>query len=201
MQTSSFSIDVTYKERQDKDSCHSNYPPVESIRTDDAVLKPPCRSPLVIIEALKIYIEGKVVCEIGSALGDIALKMKKYAEYVLGIEIDEERAEYSKKRGLDTRKGNALDLLPLPDKIDVYYMWMDPEPTRRIFSAIGNGIVIMAGELGYGAEEAEYARGLEVKVLDEIHAEYPRSRMIELKYDEGDGDRESGVLVLLVVEK
>lgn len=192
---------MIYPERQDNDGCYSNYPPVESVRDDDTVLKPPCRSPLVVIEALKAHIEGKVVCEIGSALGDIALKMKKYAKYVFGIEIDEERVEYSKKRGLDTRGGNALHMLPLPDKVDVYYMWMDPKPTRRIFDAIGNGVVIMAGELGYGAEKAGYARGIEVKVLDEIHAGNPGSRMIEVKYDEGDGDRESGVLVLLVVEK
>ena len=185
----------------DKYDCYSNYPPVESVRTDATVLRPPCRSPLVVIEALRPYIEGKVVCEIGSALGDIVLKMKKYAKYVLGIEIDEERAEYSKKRGLDTRYGNALDLLPLPDKVDVYYMWMDPKPTRRIFDAIENGIIIMAGELEYGAEQDGYARGIEVKVLDEIHAGNPGSQMFEIKYDEGDGDRESGVLVLLVVKK
>ncbi len=155
----------------------------------------------MVIEVLRPYIEGKVVCEIGSALGDIALKMKKYAKYVFGIEIDEERVEYSKSRGLDTRKGNALDVLPLPDKVDVYYMWMNPEPTRRIFDAIGNGVVIMAGELKYGAKQVGYARGSEVKVLDEIHAENPGSRMIEFKYDEGDGNRQSGVWVLLVVEK
>lgn len=186
---------------QDKYGCYSNYSPVESVRTDDTVLKPPCRSPLVIIEALRPYIQGQIVCEIGSALGDIALKMKIYAKYVIGIEIDKERAEYSRKRGLDTRNGDALDLLPLEDKVDVYYMWMDPKPTRRIFDAIGNGIVIMAGELGYEAERAGYARGIEVKVLDEIHAENPGSRIIEVKYDEGDGDRQSGVLVLLVVKK
>lgn len=186
---------------QDRDFCYSNYPPVESVGKDDTVLKPPCRSPLVVIEALRSYIEGKVVCEIGSALGDIALKMKSCAKYVFGIEIDEERAEYSKKRGLDTRYGDALNLLPLPDKVDVYYMWMDPKPTRRIFDAIGNGVVIMAGELGYEADKAGYARGIEVKVLDKIHEENPGSKMIEVKYDEGDGDRQSGVLVLLVVKK
>lgn len=78
---------------------------------------------------------------------------------------------------------------------------MDPELTRRIFDAIGNGVVIMAGELEYRARRAGYARGIEVKVLDEIHAENPGSRMIEFKYNEGDGERQSGVLVLLVVEK
>ena len=129
-------------------------------------------------------------------------QLKRYcAKYVLGIEIEEERVEYSKKRGLDTRYGNAIDLLPLPDKVDVYYMWMDPKDTRMIFDAIDNGVVIMAGELGYWAEQAGYARGFEVKVLDEIHAENPGSQMFEVKYDEGNGDRESGVLVLLVVKK
>lgn len=192
---------MIYPKKQDKEGCFSNYPPVESLRIDDTVLKPPCRSPLVVIEALRPYIERKVVCEIGSALGDISLKMKKYAKYVFGIEIDEERAQYSKKRGLDTRGGNALDMLPLLDKVDVYYMWMGPKSTRRIFDAIGNGVVIMAGELGYEAEKTGYARGEEVQILDEIHAENPGSKMIEFKYDEGDGYRESGILILLVVEK
>ncbi len=181
--------------------CYSNYSPVESVRTEDTVLKPPYRSPFAVIEALETYIEGKVVCEIGSAFGDVALKMKKYAKYVFGIEIIKERAEYSKKRGLDARRGNALDMLPLPDKVDVYYMWMDPEVTRKIFDAIENGVVIMAGEIEYRGKKAGYARGSEVKVLDEIHAENPGSQMIEFKYDEGEGGRESGVWVLLVVEK
>lgn len=186
---------------QDKDGCFSNYPPVESLRIDDTVLKPPCRSPLVVIEVLRPYIEGKVVCEIGSALGDIALKMKKYAKYVFGIEIDEERAQYSKKRGLDTRKGDALDILPLPDKVDVYYMWMGPKSSRRIFDAIRNSVVIMAGELGYEAQKSGYARGEEAQILDEIHSQNPGSKMLEVKYNEGNGERQSGTLVLLIVDK
>lgn len=196
-----FPISYGINMQQDKDECYSNYPPVESVRTDDNALKPPCRSPLVVIEVLRPYIEGKVVCDVGSALGDIALKMKKYAKYVSGIEIDEERAEYSKKRGLDTRKGDALDLLPLAGKVDVYYMWMDFKLTRRIFDAIDYGVVIMAGELGYEPEKAGYARGIEVKVLDEIYAQNPGSKMLEVKYNEGGGDRQSGVWVLLIVEK
>lgn len=187
---------------QDKwDWCWSNYPSIGSLRENDTALKVPCRSPLVVLDAIKPYILGKTVCEVGSALGDIALRMRKYAKKVIGIEKDEQRAEYSKKRGLNTIAGDALDLLPLQDKVDVYYMWMEPKPTRWIFDTIGNGIVIMAGELGYEAEKARYARGSEVKILDEIHAENPGGQMIEIKYDEGDGDRESGVLVLLIVEK
>lgn len=102
---------------------------VESVRDDDTVLKPPYRSPLVVIEALRPYIEGKIVCEIGSALGDIALKMKKYAKYVFGIEIDEERVEYSKKRSLDTREGNALDMLPLPERESRCLLYVDGSRT------------------------------------------------------------------------
>lgn len=188
--------------RQDNwDWCWSNYPPIESLGENDTALKVPCRSPLVVLDAIKPYIIGKTVCEVGSALGDIALRMRKYAKKVIGIEKDEERAEYSKKRGLDTRKGDALSLLPLPEKVDVYYMWMESKITQNVFNKIEDGIVIMAGELGYETEKAGYARGSNLKVLDEIHAKNPGSRMIEVKYDEGDGDRESAVLVLLVVEK
>lgn len=182
------------------DWCFCNYPPIESLGNETA-LKVPCRSPLIVIDAIKPYIKGKTVCEIGSALGDLALRMKEYARKVIGIEIDHERVVYSKKRGLDTRYGDALDILPLPDKIDVYYMWMDPKPTRWIFDAITHGVIIMAGELGFEAERARYARGSNLKVLDQIHAEYPESRMIEVKYHEGDCDRQSGVLVLLIVKK
>lgn len=186
---------------KNNDSCYLNYPPIESVKTGDIVLKPPCRAPLAIIEAIRPYIEEKVVCEIGSALGDIALEMRKYAKFVFGIEIDKERVEYSNKRGLNTLGGDVLDLLPLEDAPDVYYMWMDPRPTREIFDAIGSGTIIMGGQLNYESEKAGYERGIEVKVLDEIHAENPGSRMIEVAYNEGEGYRESGTVVLLIVEK
>jgi hypothetical protein len=177
-----------------------DYSAFYNLQPGQTILKVPCRSPIAVVEKIKPYIENKVVCELGSAVGDIALEMTKYARRVIGIEIDEERVLISRKRGLETICADAgfLPSLHLPEKVDVYYMWMNPGPTRRIFDAIKSGVVIMAGGLEYQEEDG---KGLEVKVLDEIHAENPGSQMVEFKYNEGDGDHEFGVLVLLIVEK
>ncbi len=177
-----------------------DYSAFNNLQPGQTVLKVPCRSPLTVVEKIKPYIENKVVCELGSAVGDIALEMAKYARRVIGIEINEERVAISRKRGIETICADAsrLPSLHLPEKADVYYMWMNPKPTRRIFDAIKSGVVIMAGGLDYWEEDG---RGAEVKVLDEIHAENPGSQMMEFEYNEGDGDHESGILVLLIVEK
>ena len=178
--------------------CYSNYPPVEILGPDDTALKVPCRSPLIIVDAIKPYIENKIVCEIGSACGDIAIRMKKYAKYVFGIEIDRKRAEYSKKRGLDTRLANALDIFPLSENIDVYLMWIYPHVARDIFNMIDRGVVIMS-ELSNGANKVDYEQ--EFKIFLELHKEFPNSRMLEIEYNEGKGEGESGIMVLLTVDK
>lgn len=183
----------------DKFGCY-DYSALEDLKAGQTLLKVPCRSPLTVVEAIKPYIAGKIVCELGSAVGDISLEMAKYSKMVIGLELDHERTIISQKRGVNTVRANAFTL-PLSERVEVYYMWMQSIYTKQVFEAIKNGVVIMAGELGHGAEQVGYDRGKEVKVLDEIHAENPGSQMFELEYYEGDGDRESGTMVLLIVKK
>ncbi len=184
---------------KDDHNCH-DYSIFNENKPDQTILKVPCRSPFSIIDKIKPYIQDKTVCELGSAVGDFLLEMGKYAKKVIGVEIDQERVLISRKRGLYTICADATSPFSLPEKIDVYYMWMEDNITRKAFDNIENGLIIMAGELGYASEKG-YSRGIEVKVLDEIYAEYPQSQMIEVNYNEGDGDRESGIVCLLIVEK
>ena len=161
----------------------SDYSAFNDLKLGQTILKVPCRSPLAVVEKIKPYIKNKVVCELGSAVGDIALEMAKYAKKVIGVEIDEECVRISRKRGLYTICADVSNLPSLPEKIDVTYMWMDHKITRKVFDSIKNGLIIVAGELGYGAKRG-YVRGVEVKVLDEIRDEYPQSQMHYVSYNE-----------------
>lgn len=177
-----------------------NYSALDDLKPGQTILKVPDRSPLVIAEKIKPYIKNKVVCELGSSVGDFALEMAKYAKSVIGVEIDEECVAISRKRGLHTICADAINLPPLPEKIDVYYMWMEAELTRKVFNNIKGGLVIMAGELEY-ATQTGHPRGIEVEALDEIRYSYPHSWMLNINYDEGDGERQSGVFCVLIVRK
>jgi len=113
--------------------------------------------------------------------------------------IDEERVKISCKRGLPTICADATTFNP-PEKIDVYYMWMGHELIRSVFNNIKEGVIIMAAELKYGTRVG-YPRGVEAEILDQIRYEYPESQMLNVKYNEGDGERQTGVMCLLIVRK
>lgn len=169
------------------------------IKPGQTILQVPLRSPIAVVEAIKPYIKNKAVCELGSAAGDISLEMAKYAKKVIGVEIDKKLVRISRRRGLHTICADATTFV-LPKKIDVYYMWMDKQLTRKVFNHIKKGLVIMAAEYGYGRRMG-IPRGTELRVLDEIQAEYPKSEMLNIRYNEGNGERQAGKMFLLVTRK
>lgn len=169
------------------------------MNSQSTILQVPDRSPLAVVEAIKPYIKNKVVCELGSAAGDISLEMAKYAKRVICVEIDKEQVKISRKRGLHTVCADVTTFTP-PENVDVYYTWIGEQTTRKVFNHIKKGLVIMAAEYKYESRTG-YPRGTELRVLDEIHAEYPGSEMLSVKYNEGNGERQSGIFYLLVVRK
>lgn len=178
-----------------------DYSGFANLQPGQTLLKPPCRSPLVIVEVIKPYITGKVVCELGSACGDLSLEMAKFAKKVIGIEYDPKRVEISRKRGVYTIYADMFSLPPLPGPIDVYYLWSYHFAPRKMLGLIEKGVLIMAGEVGEDAEGVVSAKGRQVKILEQLHAENPGSHLLEVKYNEGDGIRQSGTFILLIVEK
>ena len=82
------------------------------IKPVQTILQVPDRSPLAVVEAIKPYIKNKIVCELGSAAGDISLEMAKYAKHVIGVEIDKEQVKISRKRGLYTIRGDVTTFTP-----------------------------------------------------------------------------------------
>ncbi len=169
------------------------------IKPVQTILQVPDRSPLAVVEAIKPYIKNKIVCELGSAAGDISLEMAKYAKHVIGVEIDKEQVKISRKRGLYTIRGDVTTFTP-PENVDVYYTWIGVQTTRKVFNHIKKGLIIMAAEYRYEPRTG-YPRGTELRVLDEIRAEYPESEMLRFRYNEGNYERQAGIWYLLVVRK
>src|SRR4051812_41398613 len=107
------------------------------------IIETPYRSPMAVVNKIKPYIKDKVVCELGSAYGDISLEMAKYAKRVIGVEIDPERVLVSRQRGLETICADATGSYELPCNVDVYYIWMGSDISRKVFTKIKSGLVIM----------------------------------------------------------
>ena len=61
------------------------------------------KSPIEVADAIKEYIRGKKVCDIGSGDGYFARAMKQYTENVRGIESDPDLALTSNNWGIPTR--------------------------------------------------------------------------------------------------
>lgn len=85
-------------------------------------MKRPYRSPIEIPSLVAHYLYGKSFCEIGCGEGDLLFEFSKYADNVIGIEIDPVFAESAKAKGLNVIEGNVLSMT-IP-KCDVYYFWV-----------------------------------------------------------------------------
>ena len=98
----------------------------------------PWRSACTVPEGVKDYIEGKFVCDIGCAEGDMLYQFSKVADRVKGIELDSDRFRFAKERGLDVICGNMFRIKNFPIA-DVYYLWgPSPEASMNMVSWVMN---------------------------------------------------------------
>mgnify|MGYP001492305688 CR=1 FL=1 len=140
----------------------------------------PNRSPLAIVEALKPYIEGKVVCDVGCREGDMLVLFSKYAREVIGIEINVEQVEICHSKGLNVICGDMYKEIP---KADVYYVWISKNINLSVLGTIRNSTVILGGDPSAG--ETYDVCGEKLTVY----------------YYEGDEPRQSGIFELTIVNK
>lgn len=155
------------------------------------ILEVPYRSPLIIAEAIKDIIAGKIVCELGCACGDLMIEMEKYAKRVVGIEIDKWRATEAIKRGLNVAEGDILkDDIP---EADIYYLWIDDfDLLPLIIKRIKKGIIILGSDPSIGEDLKIY----NFYNLDLFNIKDMRER----EYDEGVKLRQKGIVKLFIIE-
>ncbi len=65
-------------------------------------------SPIIAVDYIKHLIEGKVVYDIGCGSGEFAKAMARYANKVVGIELDFSLAEKSRAKGIKTLSNDFM---------------------------------------------------------------------------------------------
>jgi hypothetical protein len=147
---------------------------------DKITTKCPDRSPLCIAEALKGIISYKRVCDIGCREGDIMVVFSKYADSVIGVDSNSHNIKACREKGLEVLHQTFKDEIP---KADIYYIWVSKHENIELLNRISEGIVILGGDPSVG--EKYNVGGI----------------VIPVPYDEGKGERQSGVFELTVIDK
>jgi|TARA_R110000824_G_scaffold2570_4_gene11828 hypothetical protein len=161
-----------------------------------AYSKCPHRSPIAVSDFVKDIIKDKRVCELGCAEGDNMVFMARYAKEVIGLEYDDSRLRVAVERGLNVIKGDYYkDKLP---PADVYYFWPNDGVkdneflVDKIYSNDQfHGTIIVAGDTGFPPEPPVVKRC----------AEKWGGAIEEVKFNEGNEDRQSGAFILAVIMK
>ena len=105
----------------------------------------PWRGPATVPYALRPYIEGKRACDLGCGGGDLTWSMGRWAESVLGVELDATRYKRAASYGsginplrqLDNVKLQRLDYFKDFPSADVYYFWPnDPNTMDKLVETI-----------------------------------------------------------------
>ena len=82
----------------------------------------PIRSPIQTAEAIRRFIRGKIICDVGCASGDMVLQFSKYAKYAYGINWDQNEAATARERGADVVVGDVFNMdLPYADYYFIYW--------------------------------------------------------------------------------
>lgn len=158
--------------------------------------KCPHRSPIAISDSIKDLLKDKKVCELGCAEGDNLVFMSRYAREVVGLEYDPHRISVAEERGLNVTRGDYYqDTLP---SADVYYFWPNDGVKDNEFlveKIYANedfcGTIIVAGDTGFPPEPPVVKKC----------AEKWKGVIREVKFHEGDGDRENGTFILAIITK
>jgi hypothetical protein len=106
----------------------------------------PYRQPLALVAYMARYIVDKTVCDIGCGCGDILAEMSRYAESIIGVEIDTRFRDELARRDIERDFiiwGDVLEL-DLP-QCDVYYLWIssDPALNHKIADMLPNGSILV----------------------------------------------------------
>ena len=136
------------------------------------------KSPAIVADYLKPYVEGKTYCEFGCGAGIVLRQVQEFAKKAIGVEIN----DYSKQHeGMTIIKADIFDI-DIPEA-EVYYCWITHNINRRIYNRIQKGLFII------GAEEFVEE---ETALLEELKPE----KLIKFEFNEGDSHRQSGTFYL-----
>ncbi len=159
---------------------------------DQIVSRAPHRTPAAVAEALADLLRDRVFCDLGCAHGDLLVFAQRYARAVRGVEHRRLPAMVAQRRGLDVVPAafEALEALP---PADVHYFWCGEERNlyllRRLLAEGFRGVAVAA----VGDKDA----ALHARVLALVGA---AGKVRSVPYDEGPGERESGVFNVVVVD-
>lgn len=93
----------------------------------------PWRSASTSPEGLKDIMQGKSVCDIGCAEGDMLMQFAKVASRVVGIERDMDRFRPAVERGLKVLSGNFFRIKNRDFPVcDVYHLWGPSPETSQL---------------------------------------------------------------------
>ncbi|HIB78082.1 MAG TPA: hypothetical protein EYO58_10835 [Flavobacteriales bacterium] len=110
------------------------------------VLKFPHRSALQLTNAIKPYIEGKVICDLGCACGDLLYSMKGTAKDIVGVERNLEHKKQINFVGADRDFiiwGDLFEIGVPP--ADIYFLWIssDIEYNKRVIDMLDSNKLII----------------------------------------------------------
>jgi hypothetical protein len=153
----------------------------------------PYRSPKIVAEALKGFLQGRSVCDVSCAEGDMLAAMAKYARHVTGFDKDPRWYRLAQERGFEVVVGDYfLDELP---QAEVYYLWSDHGARDNEF--IINkllarddfaGLIIVGGNANIPSEARSVRRCAE------------KGKLLQVPFSEGDGYRQHGIFLLAIID-
>lgn len=153
----------------------------------------PYRSPLIVAEALKGLLQGRSVCDVGCAEGDMLAAMARYARRVVGFEKNPRGYRYARERGLEVVAGDYfLDELP---RAEVYYLWSNHGARDNEFIINKllaredfQGLIIIGGDTNIPSEERS------------VRHCAAKGKLLQVPFHEGDGYRQQGVFLLAIID-
>jgi hypothetical protein len=130
--------------------------PIREATKDEWLRVFPWRSPSSAPEGLKEIVSGKSLCDVGCAEGDMLYQFAKYAESVVGIEMNPDRFPVAIKRGLTVKVGNFFRIRNAEFPVcDVYYLWGPSPETSQLMvdhlmahPKVQEAIILTAGRNG-----------------------------------------------------
>ena len=153
----------------------------------------PHRSPGAVVEAIRPYVEGRRICDLGCGEGDNMVFLGRYAESVIGMELSDLRTRQARARGFEVTHGDYWRD-PVPSA-DVYYIWpndggADVEYliSRLLDNDEFNGTILVAGDASILIE----------RVMTRRASRY--GELISVPFDEGTGERQKGIMLLAIIE-